>query len=103
MKFVKWKEIHWDIVRSYLRTPWVLLGWPISIHRTVSPVLVRTGESELVYDGPLRKYVEIRVPFTPMVTWTWDGEYKTKQEMYPVISHRTVRFYWYGFFWFWRG
>lgn len=99
MKLIKWKDIHWDIVRSYSSKPWVILGWPITVHTTTDRALLRFNKDP--FNG-FRRYLQIRIPFTPKITWTWDGELRLETKMYPVVSHNSLRFYWNGFLWFWR-
>lgn len=86
MRLIKWRDIHWDIVRRNLRSPWVLLGWPITVYAISlnhNAPIARLGTNENGTTRPI-PYLEIKTP-----------------RRYPALTVG-YRFNWNGILWFWR-
>lgn len=99
MKFLKRKDIRWDIVRRTAKSnPLWILGCPITVHTRTSKTLIGITR---VQD---KKCLEVRIPFTSKIVWDWnwkDGNQGVECSD-PNISHETWVFRWNGFFFFWR-
>ena len=92
MKLIKREEIRWDIVRKNVQSPWILLGWPVTVYyskwgvKKEAPFIKKASQVTGLGEKPS---LRIRLPWV-------------SRECDNPKLRASLTLQWMGFLWFWR-